>query len=116
MIILDKIPDSELTYICCRNQHQAHNLLLIAIKGSGLSHEQIAQKAGVEDDVLTEIISRPRDVGLGTLSRILYAASGASLSLSPAFPEDDAEAARRAAKRAEALAKLSAEEKRLKLD
>ncbi|RIK94249.1 MAG: hypothetical protein DCC73_06715 [Proteobacteria bacterium] len=87
---LGEIPSAEFSYICSRNQHQAHNLLLRAIKNSGLSQKQISQLTGIDEAVLSRLLSRPRNIELNTLSKILYAACGAALGLSLSFPKQQA--------------------------
>lgn len=83
---LDQIPNAEFSYICSRNQHQAHDLLVRAIKQSGRSQKELSQLTGIDEASISRLLRRPRNLELKTLSKILYAACGAALSISPAFP------------------------------
>lgn len=85
---LRQIPDTEFAYICARNQHQAHNLLMKQIKQSGYTQKQIAKITGIDEAALSRLLRRPRNVEINTISKILYAVSGAALGLSPSFPND----------------------------
>ena len=79
----DGVPTrGDLAYACVRNQSQAHSLLLRAVKESGLSQKELARRTGIDEATLSRALSRPRNLELNTLSKVLYAATGAYLALS----------------------------------
>ena len=72
--------------ITARNRQQAYDVLVDAIKQSTLSQARIAEQAGVSQEHLSRMLQRPRNVELDTLSRIIFAASGAALTIDLSFP------------------------------
>ena len=84
---IERISRGELAYVTARNQHAAHNLLLRAIKDSGLSQKQLAKKTGMDEATVSRLLRRPSNFQINTYSRLLYGACGAYLSVAPAFPE-----------------------------
>ena len=87
-IAVKTIPDTEFTYICARNQHQAHNLLMKQIKRSGYTQKQISQMTGFDEATISRLLRRPRNMELNTISKILYSVCGAALGMTASFPKE----------------------------
>lgn len=76
------ITRGEMAYACARNQHQIHNLLVRAVKDSGLTQKELANLTKIDEATLSRLLSRPRNLELDTLSKLIYGASGATLNIS----------------------------------
>jgi DNA-binding phage protein len=72
--------------VTARNRQQAYDVLVDAIKRSALSQARIAEQAGISQEHLSRMLQRPRNVELDTLSKIVFAASGAALKIDLSFP------------------------------
>lgn len=81
------ISRGEFAYICSRNQFAAHDLLIRAIKESGLTQKQLSELTGIDEASISRLLRRPRNIELNTLSKLFYAACGAALNLSASFPK-----------------------------
>jgi len=80
----------DLAYACMRNQSQAHSLMLRAVRDSGLSQKELARRTGIDEATISRALSRPRNIELNTLSKLLYAASGSYLTLALFVPTQPA--------------------------
>jgi hypothetical protein len=72
--------------VAARNRQEAYDVLVDAIKQSTLSQARIAEQAGISQEHLSRMLQRPRNVELDTLSRIIFAASGAALRIDLSYP------------------------------
>lgn len=82
----DHISRGDLAYAASRNQHTAHNMLLNAVKNSGKTQKELARLTGIDEATISRILRRPSNCQLNTYSKLLYAASGAFISMAPLFP------------------------------
>jgi transcriptional regulator with XRE-family HTH domain len=77
----------DMAYACIRAQHQVHNLLAKTIKESGISQKELARITGIDEATISRLTRRPRNTEINTLSKLLYGASGATLTVTLAYPE-----------------------------
>jgi len=84
---LPKIPKGEMAYVCVRYQHQVHNLLVKLIKKSGISQRELSRITDIDEATISRILRRPRNMEGNTLSKLVYGASGATLTLALAYPQ-----------------------------
>lgn len=82
-----RISRGDLAFICARNQHEAHNLLLRSLKQSGMSQKELAIRTGIDQAVISRLLRRPRNMELNTFSKLLYGACGAALVFLPAYSQ-----------------------------
>ena len=82
---VEKISRGDMAFICARNQHQAHNLLLSSLKESRMSQKQLAARIGIDEAVISRVLRRPRNMELNTFSKLFYGLRGAALDFSPAY-------------------------------
>ena len=84
-IDLRKLPLSRgtLASICARGRHHAYNLIVREFKKSGLSQAELAARVGIDAGTLSRILSRPRNLEIDTISKLLFGMSGKALMLSP---------------------------------
>lgn len=87
----EKISRGEFSYVCTRNQLHAHDLLLRAFRESGLTQKQLAERAGIDEATLSRLMRRPQNVEINTLSKLIYAALGASIRLNAELPQNRAD-------------------------
>jgi transcriptional regulator with XRE-family HTH domain len=84
---LQRISKGDMAYACVRFQHQVHNLLVKAIKESALSQKELARLTGIDEATISRLLSRPRNMEINTLSKLIYGANGATLTAAFAYPE-----------------------------
>jgi DNA-binding phage protein len=73
-------------YACATAQSKAHNMLVGAVKQSGLSTKEIARRADLDEEVIKHALIRPRNLDLNTLAKIVHAAGGATVDFSLRSP------------------------------
>src|SRR4051812_38952114 len=78
----DKISVGTLAYISTRIQARAYSLVISELKSSGITQAQLARRLGKGQDVISKLLSRPRNWELKTVSDLLFAISGAVLKFS----------------------------------
>jgi hypothetical protein len=76
-----------MAYVCARYQHQVHNLLVKLIKKSGISQRELSRITDIDEATISRILRRPRNMEGNTLSKLVYGASGATLTLALAYPQ-----------------------------
>lgn len=81
-----RITRAEFSYICKKNQHAVYDLLVKSVRNSGVTQKKIAEITGIDESTISRLLSRPRNIELDTLSKIVYASVGAALSISERFP------------------------------
>ncbi len=84
---IKRISRGQLAYVASRNQHNAHNVLLRAIKESGKSQKELSRLTGIDEATISRILRRPSNFQINTYSKLLYAACGALISILPSFPQ-----------------------------
>jgi hypothetical protein len=84
---LRKVSKGDMAYACARYQHQVHNLLVRVIKESGISQKELARITEIDEATISRLLSRPRNMEGNTLSKLVYGASGATLTLALAYPQ-----------------------------
>lgn len=84
----EKISEGVLSYVKSRNRQQAYNMLVQAFRRSGLSQASLAKMVGMPTETISRVFSRPRNVELDTLSKLLFAISGATLAFEPVHFEE----------------------------
>ncbi len=82
----DQVSRGDLAYICSRNMHGAFNLLVRSFKKSCLTQKQLSRRTGIDEAEISRLLRRPRNMELDTLSKLVYAASGAAITFAPSFP------------------------------
>lgn len=80
--LCDRPSRGDFAYACARNQSQAHTMLVRAIRESGLSQKELASLTGIDEATISRALSRPRNIELNTLSRLVFGACGAFISFS----------------------------------
>ena len=70
-----------------RNRHQLYDLVVRAVRDSGMSQVQLAEWAGISPEHMSRILRRPRNIEWDTASRLLFAAQGATVRLTLALPK-----------------------------
>lgn len=78
----DRPSRGDLVYAEARYQSEAHGFLVRAVRTSGMSQKELAARAGVDEATVSRVLSRPRNIEANTLSRLVYAACGAFLTVS----------------------------------
>jgi transcriptional regulator with XRE-family HTH domain len=73
----NKISLGTLGYIRARNRQRAYNLVIREFKKSGLTQADLARRLGKAAEVVSRLLSRPRNWELDTFSDLLFAISGA---------------------------------------
>src|SRR5262249_1617482 len=84
---LREISKGDMAYACARYQHQVHNLLVRIIKESGISQKELARITDIDEATISRLLSRPRNMEGNTLSKLVYGASGATITLALAYPQ-----------------------------
>ncbi|TIR28284.1 MAG: helix-turn-helix transcriptional regulator [Mesorhizobium sp.] len=82
----ERISRGDLASACIRNQYQAHDLLLRVIDEAGVSQKKLANLSGIDEATVSRLLNRPRNMEIDTLSKLVFAARGATLTFSVAFP------------------------------
>lgn len=77
----------DMAYACARFQHQVHNLLVRAIKESGLTQKDLAKLTNIDEASISRLLGRPRNMEINTLSKLIYGANGMTLAVSFAHPQ-----------------------------
>ena len=86
----DPVPHSTLAYFRCRLKQRIFKALLIEFKNSGLTKADLARRLDKEPAQVSRLLSGPGNVTLDTLSDVLFALSGAELSMRVEYPLRDA--------------------------
>ena len=81
-----KISDGDLSYICARNRQQAYNIVVSALKRSGLTQAELARRLGMGTDSMSRLLKMPQNWGLNTFSKLYYGSCGAALTFGPDYP------------------------------
>jgi hypothetical protein len=81
-----KISLGTLGYICARNRQRAYDLVIKEFKKSGLTQADLARRLDKGAEVISRLLSRPRNWELDTFSELLFAISGAVVTYSLAYP------------------------------
>ena len=89
-----KISSGTLAYINARALLRAHSLVLKELGQSGISQAQLARRLGKAPEIISRLLSRPSNLELKTLSELLFAISGAVLSISVTRPLESNKAAK----------------------
>lgn len=76
----------ELAAICARGRHHAYNLLVRQFKQSGLSQAELASRTGIDPAMLSRIFSRPSNLEIDTMSKLLLGMGGGALMFAQEFP------------------------------
>jgi hypothetical protein len=82
----DRVSRGTLAYFRARLKQRIHSLIVREFKESGLSQADLARRLGKEPAQLCRLLSGPGNLTLDTVSDLLFAISGAELSLSAAYP------------------------------
>lgn len=85
---MSKLGRGALAYAIMRNRHHLFDLLVRAVKDSGMSEAQVAEQSGLSSDVVSRALGRPRNITWDTASRIMFATKGATIRLAVEFPID----------------------------
>ena len=86
-----EIPRDVLTYISARNRQLSYNLVIHALKESGISQATLARRLGKGPEVVSRLLSRPRNWEQDTLSELVFAISGGSISYAIELPKTASE-------------------------
>jgi hypothetical protein len=81
-----KISLGTLGYICARNRQRAYDLLIKEFKKSRLTQADLARRLGKRAEVISRLLSRPRNWELDTFSALLFAISGGVVTYSLGYP------------------------------
>ena len=81
-----KISKGDLSYICARNRQQAYNLIISALKSSGLTQAELARRIGMRTDSMSRLLKMPQNWELNTFSKLYYGICGAGLKFVPDYP------------------------------
>src|SRR5215216_1518405 len=84
---LRNMSKGDMAYACLRFQHQAHNLLARVIKEASISQKDLARITGIDEATISRLLSRPRNMEINTLSKLIYGANGATLTIALAYPK-----------------------------
>ena len=84
-----KISDGDLGYICARNRQQAYNIVVSALKRSGLTQAELARRLGIGTDSMSRLLKMPQNWGLNTFSKLYYGSCGAALTFAPDYLQTD---------------------------
>jgi len=82
----EKISIGTFGYINARNRQHAYDLVIRQFKKSGLTQAALASRLGKGADVVSRLLSRPRNWELDTFSELLFAISGAVAKYDVVFP------------------------------
>jgi transcriptional regulator with XRE-family HTH domain len=82
----DKVPRGTFAYFRARLKHRVYSLLIGEFKRSKLSQADLCRRLDMEPAQLSRLLSGPGNLTLETTSDLLFAMSGAELSLSTAYP------------------------------
>jgi hypothetical protein len=69
----NKISIGTLGYIRARNRLRAYNLVIREFKKSGLTQADLARRLGKAPEIVSRLLSRPRNWELDTFSDLLFA-------------------------------------------
>lgn len=83
---MEKITSGDFAGIEARNRHHAFDLLVRAVEQSNLTEAELADRARVSPELVHDLLTRPRNVELNVLSRLVYAAIGAAIVFEPEYP------------------------------
>src|SRR5262249_21653989 len=75
-----------LAYVCARNRQQSYNLVIGVMKESGISQATLARRLGKAPEVVSRLLSRPRNWEQDTLSELVFAITGGGISYSIELP------------------------------
>jgi transcriptional regulator with XRE-family HTH domain len=81
-----KISAGTFAYINTRTLLRAYTLVSKELKESGITQAQLARRLGKAPEVVSRMLSRPRNWELKTFSELLFAISGAVLTFSISRP------------------------------
>jgi transcriptional regulator with XRE-family HTH domain len=76
-----------MAFVLTRNQGQAHDLLIRTLRESRLTQKELAQLTGVDEATVSRVLSRPRNIEINTLGKLLYGLCGAMLHFRPYYPD-----------------------------
>jgi transcriptional regulator with XRE-family HTH domain len=82
----NKISQGDLGYICARNRQRAFNLVIREFKKSGITQAELARRLGKAAEVISRLLSRPRNWELDTFSELMFGISGAIPSYGAEYP------------------------------
>jgi transcriptional regulator with XRE-family HTH domain len=82
----NKISQGDLGYVCARNRQRAFNLVIREFKKSGITQAELARRLGKTPEVVSTLLSRPRNLELDTFSELMFAISGAIPSYGVEYP------------------------------
>jgi hypothetical protein len=77
-----------LGYVRARNRQRAYNLVIGELKKSGITQADLARRLGKAPEVVSRLLSRPRNWELDTFSDLLFAISGAVPTYGASYPLD----------------------------
>jgi hypothetical protein len=86
-----EIPRDALTYIQERNRQQSYNLVIRALKESSISQATLARRLGKGPEVISRLLSRPRNWEQDTLSELIFAISGGGVTYGIELPKTASE-------------------------
>lgn len=72
----DKISLGTLGYVRARVRQRAFELIMREFKKSGLSQADFARRLGKAPEIVSRLLSRPRNLEIDTFSDLLFAATG----------------------------------------
>ena len=82
----DPIPVGDLAYIKARGRQQAFNLIQSELRKSGISQATLARRTGKSREVISRLLSRPRNLEQDTLSELIFAITGGGISHGIDYP------------------------------
>lgn len=82
-----KVSRGDMAYACLRYQSQVHNLLIKTIKEADLSQKELAEITGIDEATISRLLRRPRNMEINTLSKLVFGAVGATLTVALAYPQ-----------------------------
>lgn len=80
------IPRAALRYILRRNRQLAYNLVVRALKDSGISQATLARRLDKAPAVVSRLLSRPRNWEQDTFGELVFALTGGGLSYGIELP------------------------------
>ena len=72
----------EMVYAVARAQHSAHDLLLRAVKESGMNVDELADAAGLDTPTVALVLRNPGSSPVSCIEKIIYAATGSCVTFS----------------------------------
>jgi hypothetical protein len=84
----DKISLGTLGYVRARNRQRAYDLVVRELKKSGITQAELARRMGKAPEVVSRLLSRPRNWELDTFADLLFAISGAVPTFGAGHPLD----------------------------